>query len=378
VASGSTPALCRVVGHGRSDGMTRCIVLAHGPSTGGIGRHVRQLHDELVRRQWQVTVAGPADLASSWMAGVDDFVAIPLPGAWSTAPSAYRELTAVCRRADLLHVHGLRAGLVGTRAAHRAGIPAVVSLHNLVLPETAGRSWRVTRLAEPLLGRLADAAVGVSPDITIRLGRRAVTVPIASAPLAALRSRSEVRAELGLTDHDVLALCVARLHPQKRLDVLIAAAAMATQREPRLRVLVAGSGPARDRIEALARDTGAAVRVLGRRDDVGDLLGAADIAVLSSAWEATPLALHEAAQFALPLVGTDTGGIGEIVLPDVTGLLVPVGDAPALSAALVRLAQHPGLRQRLGDAARHREETEFTAERMVAALEEVYAGVLSR
>jgi glycosyltransferase involved in cell wall biosynthesis len=355
----------------------RRIVLALGPSTGGIGRHVRQLHDELVRRQWRVTVAGPADLAASWMAGVADFVATPLPGAWSTTPSAYRELAAGCRRADLLHVHGLRAGLVGTRAAHRAGIPAVVSLHNLVLPETAGRSWRATRLAEPLLGRLADAAVGVSPDITARLGHQAVTVPISSAPLTALRSRAEVRAELGLADDDVVALCVARLHPQKRLDVLIAAAAGAELQHPRLHVLVVGSGPAQERLEAIVHDARGGVRLLGRRDDVGDLLGAA-LAVLSSAWEAIPLALHEAAQFGLPLIGTDTGGIGEIVVPDVTGLLVPVGDPRALSAALVRLAGDPALRRRLGEAARHRAQTVFTPERMIAALEQVYAGALSR
>jgi glycosyltransferase involved in cell wall biosynthesis len=374
----SAGALCRVVGHGRSDVVTKHIVLALGPSTGGIGRHVRQLHDELVRRQWRVTVAGPADLASSWMAGVDDFAAVPLPGAWSTAPSAYRELTALCRQADLLHVHGLRAGLVGTRAARRAGVPSVVSLHNLVLPETAGRSWRATRLAEPVLGRLAGAAIGASPDITARLGRRAVTVPIASAPLAARRSSAEVRAELGLAGDDVVALCVARLHPQKRLDVLIAAAVSAARREPRLRVLIVGGGPAEERIESLARDAGSVVRLLGRRHDVGDLLGAADLAVLSSAWEAIPLALHEAAQFALPLVGTDTGGVRELVLPDVTGLLVPVGDVGALAAALVRLAGDPELRRRLGEGARHREQTDFTVEGMMARLAAVYAGVLSR
>lgn len=357
---------------------TKHIVLALGPSTGGIGRHVRQLHDELLRRQWRVTVAGPADLAAGWMAGVDDFVPTALPGAWSTAPSAYRELRAVCGSADVLHVHGLRAGLVGTRAAHRAGIPAVVSLHNLVLPETAGRSWRATRLAEPVLGRLADAAVGVSPDITARLGRQAVTVPISSTPLTAHRTRAQVRAELGLADHDVVALCAARLHPQKRLEVLVAAAATARLDHPRLQVLIVGSGPAQERVEALVRDAGAGVHLLGRRDDVGDLLGAADIAVLSSAWEAVPLALHEAAQFGLPLVGTDTGGIGEIVVPDVTGLLVPVGDVPALSDALLRLALDPDLRQRLGAAARHREKTVFAPERMMSALLDVYAGVLSR
>lgn len=356
----------------------RRIVLALGPSTGGIGRHVRQLHDELVRRQWRVTVAGPADLATSWMADVDDFTAVSLPGAWSTVPSAYRELTELCRRVDLLHVHGLRAGLVGVRAAHRAGIPAVVSLHNLVLPETAGRSWRATRVAEPLLGRLADAAIGVSPDITLRLGGRAVTVPIASAPLTSVRSRAESRAELDAGDDDVVALCVARLHPQKRLDVLIAAAVAARRREPRLRVLIAGSGPDAERIETLARGAAGAVRLLGRRDDIGDLLAAADVAVLSSAWEAIPLALHEAARCGLPLVGTQTGGISEIVIPDVTGLLVPVGDVPGLAAALVRLAQDPELRQRLGDAARLREETAFAPERMITALEQVYAGVLSR
>ncbi|HZG93197.1 MAG TPA: glycosyltransferase family 4 protein [Mycobacteriales bacterium] len=351
------------------------IVLALGPSTGGIGRHVRQLHDELVLRGWQVTVAGPAALADTWLAGVADFAPVELPGSWPTARSAYAGLAAVARGADVLHAHGLRAGLVATQAARRAGVPSVVSLHNLVLPETAGRGWRAARLAEPLLGRLGDAAIGVSPDITRRLGRGAVTIPLSSTPVSAGRDRAAVRAELGIEPTDVLALCVARLHRQKRLDVLIDAARRARARAPALRVLVAGSGPAEPEIGALAAASEGAVCLLGRRNDVGDLLGAADIAVLSSAWEATPLALHEAARFALPLVGTATGGIGELVVDEVTGLLVPVGDAGALAAALVRLAEDPGARQRLGAAARDRELTEFAPERMMSALERVYAGV---
>jgi glycosyltransferase involved in cell wall biosynthesis len=354
------------------------IVLAMGPSVGGIGRHVRQLADALADDGDDVTVAAPASLAApgGWFSAFTGprrgFTAVPLPGKWSDAPAAVRRMHDIVAGADVVHGHGLRAGLVTAVAARRAGVPSVVTVHNLVSPETAGRTWRVTRAVEPLVGRLATVAVGASPDITRRLGHGAVTVPVAATLAQASRPRQTVRAELGVADRDVLALCVARLHPQKRLEDLIDAAADPAVIAADVVVRVAGDGPSRDDLAARIARTGSPARLLGRREDVADLLGAADVAVLSSAWEAIPLSLQEAALAGLPLVGTDSGGTPLIVEDGVTGVLVPVGDVTALAGALCRLAQDSAERATFGDAARVRVREHFGGRRMLDSLGGVY------
>lgn len=354
------------------------VVLAMGPSVGGIGRHVRQLADALAADGDDVTVAAPAALAApgGWFADFSGerrkFAPVPLPGAWSGTPRATAALRSVVEGADVVHGHGLRAGLVTAVVARRAGVPSVVTVHNLVSPETAGRTWRVTRTVEGLVARLATVAVGASPDITARLGPGAVTVPVAATPMSPSRDRASVRRELGVAEDQVLVLCTARLHPQKRLEDLVDAAAEPDVAAAGVVVRIAGDGPSHDALASRITRTGSSVRLLGRRDDVADLLGAADVAALSSAWEAIPLALQEAALAGLPLVGTDAGGTPLVVEDGVTGVLVPVGDVPALAGALVGLARSPELRVRYGAAARSRVEEHFGPRRMLDTLESVY------
>ncbi len=350
------------------------LLLALGPSTGGIGGHVRQLADGFVARDWDVRVAGPADLREGAMAGLGErFVPVSLPGRWADAPAAAKALRPLLAETDVCHVHGLRAGVVVTR---RARAPVVASLHNLVLPETAGRAWRLARRAEPWLGRHADRAVGASPDITARLGPGAVTVTCALDPPVPARRREDVRADLGIAPDAVVALCAARLHPQKRLGDLVRAAARVGA--DTIEVLLAGDGPDREKLSALVAETAAPVRLLGARRDVADLAAAADVAVLSSAWEAVALFLQEAAWAGLPLVGTRTGGIPLLVEPRRTGVLVDVGDVAGLADALAGLARDAGERARLGAGARAKVAADFTVAAMLDRFEVVYREVLQK
>jgi len=356
--------------------MTR-MLLTLGPSTGGIGHHVRHIYDALTAQGWRVRVVGPPAHAEGWMEGLgDDFRPLSLPGPWGPVRSLFGPLTEECRDADLVHAHGLRTGLVTAVAARRAGTPAVVTVHNRVLPETGGRFWRFARWAEPLTGRAATVALGPSPDVAERLGQSARTIPVVPRHIPKpSRDRLAVRQELGLERDDVAVFCLARFQPQKRLDVLVKAAALMVS--PRVKVFLAGDGPLQEKIAAQVEAAGAPIRFLGYRKDVPDLLGAADIAVLSSAWEASPLALHESAWARLPLVGTDTGGIPLIIQDGETGFVVPVGDASALATALDRLAGDAGLRRQMGDAAWAREEAEFSGDKMMERLSVVYEEVLS-
>src|SRR6185312_5153733 len=99
---------------------------------------------------------------------------------------------------------------------------------------------------------------------------------------------------------------------------------------------------------------GERLRRFGYREDIQAVLAAADIFALPSRFEGLPMSVIEAMLTGLPVVATNVRGPAEQVLADVTGLLVPPGDAPALASALQRLAADPALRARMGAAGRER------------------------
>jgi glycosyltransferase involved in cell wall biosynthesis len=323
-------------------------------STGGVGTHLRSVLPALGEAGAEVTVCGPAATdalfgfsAAASFRPVEIFAGLD-PVADARAVLALRR---AATGADLVHAHGLRAGLVAA-AAVRSGArrPLVVTLHN-ALPERGGPLRRVLASAERATVRAADVVLAASGDLAAnarRLGARDVRVAPVSAPALppARRSREEVRAGLGLADGRPLVLAVGRLHPQKGYDVLLDAAATwaedgwAGDGQPPL-VAVAGDGPLAAELTARIGSQRLPVTLLGRRDDVADLLAAADLVVLPSRWEARSLTAQEALRAGTPLVATRAGGLPEL-LGD-AALLVPPGDAAALAGAV---------RDLLGDPAR--------------------------
>lgn len=357
------------------------VVQVLATSTGGIGTHVAELARGLVADGVEVTVCGPAATAERFdFAGAGaDFQ--PVEIAPSPQPSDARAVAAL-RRAimaaepDLVHAHGLRAGLVAAlagrvRAARR---PLVVTLHNAVLAR--GLRGGATRLAERVVARTADVVLGASSDLVKRARRLGAADarlgPVAAPPLPApRRSSAAVRAELGVPAGTPVVLSVGRLHPQKGYDVLVAAAARWRTRDPMPRVVIAGNGPSYLDLTARISATRAPVTLLGHRRDVADLLAAADLAVVTSVWEARQLFAQEAMQAGVPLVATAVGGI-----PELTGsaaVLVPPGDVDALDAAVQRLLDDPAAREHYAQAGRAQAATWPTPEQTLAQVRDVYA-----
>jgi len=173
---------------------------------------------------------------------------------------------------------------------------------------------------------------------------------------------AEVRTSLGLADGEQLVLTVARLAPQKGLDLLLDAAALVdgpaeTARpgrhaapSPGWRWVVAGDGPLHGELGARIRAEELPVLLVGRRDDVPDLLAAADVVVSTATWEGQPIAVQEALRAGAAIVATDVGGTREVTGD--AAVLVPGGDAAALAeavrAVLVDPARQQQLRQRAG------------------------------
>ena len=138
--------------------------------------------------------------------------------------------------------------------------------------------------------------------------------------------------------------------------------------------MIAGEGPERARLEALAAELGVAgqVTLLGRRSDVPDLLAAFDVAVSSSWFEGSPLAMMEYMDAGLPIVATRVGGVPDLIEDRVHGLLVEPGDPDGLAAAIVELLRDRDRAAELGARARERRRAEFDLDGTVRALGDLY------
>jgi glycosyltransferase involved in cell wall biosynthesis len=364
----------------------RRIVELLATSTGGVGTHVHSVLPAVAAAGAAVRVCGPA--ATERLFRFTEAGAAFTPVEISAGVSPLTDLRAgvALRRAahgiDLVHAHGLRAGLVAALARPRGARRwrLVLTLHNPV-PSGGGPLRRVLAAAERIAVRGADMVLAASDDLADNARRqRAPDVrlaPVAAPDLPApVRSAAEVRAGLGLPDGRPLVVAVGRLHPQKGYDVLLSAAGRwaADERLPEVPcVAIAGEGPLHDELAARIRGQRLPVVLLGRRDDVADLVRAADVCVLPSRWVARSLTAQEVLRAGTPLVATRTGG-----LPGLLGSaaeLVPVGDDAALADAVVRLLTDPGAAARLADAGRRQAATwpdeAATARRLVAVYREL-------
>lgn len=338
---------------GKTEAVTD-VLMVTGVVAGGVGRHVQQLTQGLVARGHPVTVACPTVVASRFDLAEAGAQVCRVEIGSHPAPLRHRRVAAQLRRAmsgvDVVHAHGLRAGALAAMARDDHGPPLVVTSHNAA-PQ--GRLAAVAyRGLERVVCRSADLVLGVSDDLVARArARRARDVDRAVVPALRARpekSREHVRAALGLAPGQRLVVAVGRLSPQKGFDRLLEPAVTQALVGRDAVLVIAGEGPQAEALQRRVERTGAPVRLLGHRDDVHDLLAAADLAVSAARWEGQPVWLQEALSAGVAIVATDAGGTAE-VLGD-GGLLVPADDTPALAAALGDVladpAQHADLRRR--------------------------------
>jgi glycosyltransferase involved in cell wall biosynthesis len=307
-------------------------------STGGIGRHVASIAPRLEERGHQIRVFCPKATTEA-----QHFRQLGLD-VWTLGSP--RRLIGV----DLIHAHGLRAGWLGLPIAWMYRVPLIVTWHNAVLGDGVVPS--AARQIQRAVAMGADLTLGASHDLVARarrLGARNARLSPIAAPVlpAATISRADERWMLGAGDQDTVILTVGRLAPQKNLAMVLDIAGAVRDR-PDLRFVIAGEGPERDKLQRRITNEWLQVRLLGRSDDVGSLLAAADLALLTSTWEARALVAQEALLAGLPLVSTRVGGIEELV--GSAAVLVPPGDVAEATRQIVALADDPAERGRLRDA----------------------------
>ncbi|MGH7143087.1 MAG: glycosyltransferase, partial [Planctomycetota bacterium] len=177
---------------------------------------------------------------------------------------------------------------------------------------------------------------------------------------------------------DFVALCVAALTDHKDHATLLTAWQTVVRERPNAHLYLAGEGEleAALRAQVAALQLDAAVHFLGWREDIPDLLAAADLFVLTSHLEGLGTTLMDAQFCGLPIVATEAGGIPEVVEQGVTGILTPPRDPGAVARAILALAADPDRRETMGKAGRLRAQQMFVADRMVEQTFAVYHELL--
>jgi glycosyltransferase involved in cell wall biosynthesis len=168
-----------------------------------------------------------------------------------------------------------------------------------------------------------------------------------------MRAREQQRAALGIAPTEIVIGNTSTLRTPKGVDDFLRAAAPVVKTLP-AKILLVGDGPLKGGLERLARELGVLDRTIfaGAQTDVGPWLAAMDVAVMSSHAEGFSNSILEYMACGLPCVVSDVGGNAEAVSE--CGIVTPVGDVPALSAAILELAQSQQLREQLGACARNR------------------------
>ena len=298
------------------------------------------------------------------------------------------ELLRVMReyRPDIVHTHHSKAGLLGRSAALLAGIPRIHTFHGHVFEGYfSPRTSALIVATERALARRTTRIIAISELQREDLVRRGVASrdEITVVPLGleldqfADPDRAQARARLDVPAEAFVAVLLGRIVPIKRVDRLLRIFARVHERVPASRLYIVGDGSERIGLEGQARELGldGVAEFRGWSADAAGWYGAADVIVLTSDNEGTPLTLIEAAAAGRPGVATAVGGVPDVIVDGETGYVVPVDDEAAFAARLVALAEDPALARRLGEAA-PRQAGRFGAARLVEDLERIYLDVL--
>ncbi len=186
--------------------------------------------------------------------------------------------------------------------------------------------------------------------------------------------RESARIDLNLPASDSVLVGVFRLAPEKRPLTFLNVVKRVLVNVPNLRVLIVGIGPMQQQVESWIRQSKFThkIQLLGQRNDIGRILTASDMLLLTSYREGLPNCVIEAMLHGLPVVATAGGGTVEVVVDGETGILCPVDDIEALSTACTTILKDPLFADQLGTAGRVRAEQEYAAHKMIKRTQELY------
>lgn len=286
---------------------------------------------------------------------------------------------------DLIHSHGYFASTFARLAGLKAGRAALVRHVHTTDYRFSRRNMRI----EALLSLYTDQVICVSRAVKAfaveKLGIPEIRTCVIYNTAFAKGNGSQGagmekrRAELGIGADDFVILALATLKRNKGHDVLLHAARQLRQQHPQIKCLVVGDGPLQGELGAQAERLGLAGHVVftGLQRDVSPFLEMAHTLVLPTVYrEGLSVALLEGASAGLPLVGSNLGGIPEVIEHQENGFLIRPGDAGDLAAAIGQLIANPGLRERMGRASREIYQNRFSQGIMLRKIDDLYDRLL--
>jgi glycosyltransferase involved in cell wall biosynthesis len=287
----------------------------------------------------------------------------------------------------IIHTHGYFASTFGRFAAIMAGIPVVITHVHSTYYDYGKRNLLIERFLSYFTDMIICISQAVETFVTVneRISKKKTCLIYnAVVPPDHLLNdhlRKQMRASLGLDAEAIVIAVVASLTANKGHGILLTAFEEAFRNHPSIRLLVVGDGPLRDQFETATRQLmiDQAVVFTGIRQDVFALLQTSDIFVLPSQYrEGLGVALIEAMAVGLPVIGTDLGGIPEVIEDGENGFLVSPGSSKQLAEALKKLVNDQALRTGMGRRGRQMYEEKFTLPRMIQQIEALYDHLLER
>ncbi|MCI0721157.1 MAG: glycosyltransferase family 4 protein [Acidobacteria bacterium] len=366
---------------------------------GGAQRAVLQLSSGLDPQRFeQIVITGEGGLLLPELAGLASIRHRIVPemtrhvgfGAVWNDLRAGRRVCQILRsfQPHIVHTHTPKAGIVGRWAARAAGVSGIVHTYHGFGFSPHHPQWQKALYVgmEKLTATITTQFVAVSDRNRVLgqeygLFRQGECALIRSGiDFAWFRRRSvdktQKRMELGVKPSDKIVGVVASFTPAKGLHLFLEAALKVSREVPGVCFVMVGDGALRPQLEKQARALGlnSAIKMLGWRRDVPELLQTFDVFLLTSLWEGLPRSLVEASLSGVPSVASNVDGIAEIVKEGKNGYLVPPGDTEAMARNVVRLLQDEPLRRRMGEYG-NTEVEEFSSEKMLKDYSELYENI---
>jgi len=286
-------------------------------------------------------------------------------------------------RPAVIHSFLFRANILARIAGYLTGVPVIISSVRVM-----GGEMKWQHFIDRVTAFMADHFVAVSNGVKEHLMRNAHlperTVSTIYNGIVAGNSAgfdlSALMNQIGLTADERILMTAGRLHRQKGYDLLLQALSVVQQSFSGVKLLILGEGEEEKSLKKLAHSLEISEKVLflGLRSDVDRLLQCSELFVLPSRWEGFPNVLLEAMAAGKPVVATAVGGVRELVVDEVTGILVPPQDETALADAIMLLLSDKKRALAMGAAGRKRVLQRFSMDAMLSKTEALYHELLAR
>ncbi|MHB0939533.1 MAG: glycosyltransferase [Armatimonadota bacterium] len=362
-------------------------------AAGGVARHLIDLITGLDPEEFNCSLYLSFERPESWRGPLlalheAGHALREIPMARVPDPRAVNTLAGWARRdaIDILHLHSAKAGYLGRLAAQAAGLPAIYTPHAFPFQRTTDPLRPLYRFIERRLAKETAKIICVSEGerdeaLLARLPEEKLVVIPNGVDMArwappSPAERLAARRALGITDAEIVIGAVARLVPQKGIDLLVQAAEDLLPDFPTARIMIWGDGPQRKSLLDLSRRLAlSGIQFMGETRDPARAYAAMDVFCNPARWEGCPYAVLEAMACGLPVVASDITAHASLIANGESGVLCET-DLPGPLAGALRIAlADQDVRDAFGAAARQRVE-EYTVERMVAGTAAVYREVM--